>query len=175
MATVIVLVMHGVPPSDFPKEEAREYFRLHGEHDADGARSHVAASHPSEAHRRHEELDRKMRQWPRTAANDPYHAGSVRLAEQLRRACGREVVLAFNELCGPSVDEALDQAAALGAELVIAITPMMTSGGGHSEVDIPEAIGRASARNPQVRLMYAWPFNDDEIAGLLAAQINRFL
>jgi sirohydrochlorin cobaltochelatase len=172
--TVIVLVMHGVPPSDFPKEEAREYFRLHGEHDADGAHSHAESERPSEAHRRYEELDRKMRRWPRTGANDPYHAGSLRLADQLRRATGQEVVLAFNEFCGPNVDEALDQAAALGAENVIAITPMMTSGGGHSEVDIPQAIEAARGRHPRVRFTYAWPFRDDEIAGFLAAQISRF-
>jgi sirohydrochlorin cobaltochelatase len=51
---------------------------------------------------------------------------------------------------------------------------MMTSGGGHSEVDIPEAIGRASARHPQVRFTYAWPFKDDEVAAFLAGQIERF-
>jgi sirohydrochlorin cobaltochelatase len=170
MRTVVVLVMHGVPPSDFPREEAQEFFRLHAEH---GQHQSSTPGHAKD-HARLEELDRKMRRWPRTAENDPYRAGSLRLAAELKAATGREVLLAFNEFCGPSIDEALDQAAALGAEKVIAITPMMTSGGGHSEVDIPEAIGRASARHPQVRFTYAWPFKDDEVAAFLAGQIERF-
>jgi sirohydrochlorin cobaltochelatase len=171
MRTVVVLVMHGVPPSDFPREEAQEFFRLHGEH----SQGHSSAAGHGEDRRRLEELDRKMRQWPRTAENDPYHVGSRRLAEELEAATGPEVLLAFNEFCGPSIDEALDQAVELGAARVIGITPMKTSGGGHSEVDIPHAIDRARSRHPRLRFSYAWPFEDREIAGFLASQISRFL
>jgi sirohydrochlorin cobaltochelatase len=116
-----------------------------------------------------------MRRWPRTPENDPFHAGSHRLAERLRRATGLEVIVAFNEFCGPSVEEALGQAASNGAGRIVAITPMMTPGGEHSEVDIPNAIERARRNHPQVEFAYAWPFDEEEIAGFLAAQVNRFL
>jgi sirohydrochlorin cobaltochelatase len=115
-----------------------------------------------------------MRRWPRTANNDPYHAGSHAMADELRRATGLEVVVAFNEFCAPSVDEALDQAAGGGAEGVIVVTPMMTSGGEHSELDIPRAIERARGRHRDVRFTYAWPFASRDVAGFLAAHIARF-
>ncbi len=84
-------------------------------------------------------------------------------------------MVAFNEFCAPDVDEALGAAASQGAGKVIAITPMMTSGGEHSEVDIPRAIERARKKDPQVEFAYAWPFREDEVATFLAAQIQRFL
>ncbi len=163
MRKVVVLVMHGVPPADFPREEAREYFRLHSE------------SGDEQERRRYEELDGKMRRWPRNADNDPYYVGSHRLADELTRAAGLEVAVAFNEFCGPSVDEALDQAAAGGAGGAIVVTPMMTSGGEHSEADIPQAIERAGTRHPHVRYVYAWPFATQAVAGFLAAHIGPFL
>jgi sirohydrochlorin cobaltochelatase len=175
MKRVIVLVMHGVPPSDFPREETREFFRLQGELGDEHGPTSEAPRPRSEDRRRYRELEGKMRAWPRNAENDPYHAGSQRLAEELRRVAGLEIVVAFNEFCGPSVDEALDQAVALGAEEVVAITPMMTAGGEHSEVEIPQALERAKARAPRVRFTYAWPFEAEEVAGFLAGQISHFV
>jgi len=172
---VVVLVMHGVPPSDFPRDEAGEYFRLHGEFGDEHHAPQSGRDPRSGARRRYAELDEKMRLWPRTPENDPYHSGSLRLAQELRRATGLDVIVAFNEFCGPSVDEALALAASNGAGKVVAITPMMTSGGGHSEVDIPNAVERARREHPQVEFAYAWPFNEEEIAGFLAAQVSRFL
>jgi sirohydrochlorin cobaltochelatase len=175
MKKVVVLVMHGVPPKDFPRSEAGEYFRLHGEFEEDHDGPIAGPDPRADARRRYAELDRKMRQWPRTPENDPFHAGSYRMAERLRHAAGLEVIVAFNEFCGPSIEEALDQAASNGVGKVVAITPMMTPGGGHSEVDIPDAIERARKRHPQVEFAYAWPFDEEEIAGFLAAQVNRFV
>ncbi|HKZ85906.1 MAG TPA: CbiX/SirB N-terminal domain-containing protein [Anaerolineae bacterium] len=122
--------------------------------------------------RRYAELDARMRAWPRTPYNDPFHAGTQELAEHLRRATGLEVIAGFNEFCAPSLDEALDQAAGR-ADSVVVVTPMMTRGGEHSEVDIPAAIERARERNPRLAVRYAWPFETGAVAQFLAAQIAR--
>ncbi len=175
MHSAIVLVMHGAPPNDFPQHETREYFHLRGLLDDDGGRESSDRGELAQLRRRYAELDSKMRDWPRTAENDPYCAGSESLAGELGRATGLEVVLAFNDFCAPSLDDALDKAVSLGGERIIAVTPMMTAGGGHSEVEIPEAIERARRRFPDIKFIYAWPFEVDKVADFLATQINRFI
>jgi sirohydrochlorin cobaltochelatase len=166
--TIIVLAMHGVPPSDFPKHETGELFRLHGQI----AR---ASEHEREAlQRRHDELEEKMRAWPRNGQNDPFFVGSQELADKLSGAAGCEVIVGFNEFCGPSVEEAIEQAVGRGADEVVTITPMMTRGGEHSEQDIASSVSRAQLRHPAVRMVYAWPFLVEDVAGFLAAQVARF-
>jgi len=167
MSTVVVLAMHGVPPGDFPRNEAAEMFSLHArlEHASDDERRRLAA--------RHHELEQKMRAWPRTEANDPYCFASQELARELSVQTGYEVFVGFNEFCGPSLDEALDRAAEAHPDQVLVVTPMMTRGGGHSERDIPGAIARARARYPWLNVRYLWPFPSEEIARFLAAQIAK--
>ena len=169
MKAVIVLVMHGVPPNDFPERETAELFSLQ-------ARAKKVAEPDREAfERRLMELDAKMRDWPRTAKNDPFYVGSQELGTQLSKATGREVIVGFNEFCAPSLDDALSQAIARGAEKVIVVTPMMTRGGEHAEVDIPAAIKVTQARHPDIPIVYAWPFKVSETANFLASQIAGLL
>jgi sirohydrochlorin cobaltochelatase len=208
MKTVIVLGMHGTPPSDFPRDEMAEFFggaHHHDEHDGhdgnDGHGGHEESAAPGthphlhngqdghsarnahpeqEALRRQQqrkrkaELSAKMRAWPRTPANDPFHAGSFELAEYLSQASGHDVVVGFNEFCDPTIEDALDQAVALGADKIVVITPMMTRGGEHSESDIPGAVQRSQARHPGTQMVYAWPFEITSVAQFLAAQVERF-
>ncbi|OGD18494.1 MAG: hypothetical protein A2W03_05080 [Candidatus Aminicenantes bacterium RBG_16_63_16] len=115
-----------------------------------------------------------MRRWPRTGDNDPFHAGSVELADELRRESGLDIILGFNEFCSPSLAEALDRAA-LSASRIIVITPMMTRGGEHSAVDIPEAIRAAREKHSGKEFAYAWPFPTRDIARFLSGQISRFV
>jgi len=166
MKIVTVLAMHGMPPNDFPQPEIAELFGLHVRLE------HAVGPKRASLERRYAALDASVRAWPRTAQNDPFYAGSQELGEQLSRATGREVLVGFNEFCAPSLDEALDQAIARGAERVIVITPMMTRGGEHSEVDIPAAIRRVQERNPGIPILYVWPFEASEVATFLAAQIE---
>jgi sirohydrochlorin cobaltochelatase len=106
MKAIIVLVMHGVPPNDFPERETAELFSLN-------ARVGGAAGVDRETlERRRLELDAKMRAWPRTAQNDPFFAGSQELGAHLSEATGCEVIVGFNEFCAPSLDDALSQARA---------------------------------------------------------------
>jgi sirohydrochlorin cobaltochelatase len=165
MKTIIVLVMHGAPPNNFPEHDAVELFGLQARLKHAIGAERVALEH------RLLELDAKMRTWPRTVQNDPFYAGSQELAAQLSRATGCEVIVGFNEFCAPTLDDALNQAAALGAEKVLVITPMMTRGGEHSEVDIPAAVQTAQARHPEIPIQYVWPFQVSEVASFLAAQI----
>src|SRR4029453_9921317 len=95
MKTVIVLGMHGTPPSDFPRDEMAEFFgggsaHDHGDHDEHdhsahpGPESHAHNGHAThhggpeqdeirrqQRRKRKAELAAKMRAWPRTPANDP--------------------------------------------------------------------------------------------------------
>lgn len=163
---IIVLAMHGAPPKDFPRREAGELFQLHAQLE------HVRGPERAALERRYAELDAKMRAWPRTRENDPFSAGSEDLGAALARASGREVIVGYNEFCAPGLDEVLDQAAAR-AGTVIVVTAMMTRGGEHSEVDIPEAVARARGRHPAVRFEYVWPLEAASVAGFLTEQIHR--
>jgi len=199
MKTVIVLGMHGTPPSDFPRDEMAEFFGGGGGHDhGDGHDGHDHGGHEGqEGHshnghamqqggpeqdeirrqqrrKRKAELAAKMRAWPRTPANDPFHAGSFELADYLSWASGHDVVVGFNEFCDPTIEAALDQAVELGADKIVVITPMMTRGGEHSESDIPSAVQRSQTLHPNVEMVYAWPFEITSVAQFLASQVKRF-
>jgi sirohydrochlorin cobaltochelatase len=165
--TVIVLAMHGVPPTDFPRTELSEFFTLH-------ARFAHAPPGADPARKRYEELASRVCDWPRTDTNDPYHEASLELAHELALVTGHRILVGFNEFCGPTVDEALDRAAATGADRVMVVTPMMTRGGEHSEKDIPAAIARARTRHPGVTFIYVWPILGEDVARFLAEMVARF-
>ena len=167
MKKLILLAMHGAPPRDFPKDKLSEFFGLHFRLEA------MAGPGRAPMEKRLRELDREMRNWPRTAGNDPFYAASMELARLLALKSGKEVVAGFNEFCRPDLDEAFAKAMAGGAEHITVVTPMMTPGGEHAEEDIPAAIKRANGRWPGVRIDYLWPFDQAEVAGFLAAQVRR--
>lgn len=169
MNTRIVLAMHGVPPSDFPRQELGEFFELHGRREASPKSLTPALE------RRYTELEDKMRRWPRTPQNDPYHAASHELARELLRETGVEVIVGFNEFCAPDIDEALGQAAEQGADKIIVLTTMMTRGGEHAEMEIAQAVSRGRQKFPGAEIIYAWPFDTAGIARFLAAHIKSHL
>lgn len=169
MRSLILLAMHGAPPLDYPKQELAEFLGLRARI------AHAFGAQPAPLVHRYQELEGRIRRWPRSARNDPFFAGSQELAVHLRRASGRKVVLGFNEFCSPSLDEALDQAAGQGAEKIIVVTPMMTRGGEHSEQDIPEALERARKRHPNEKIIYVWPFPAQNIAEFLNSQILKHI
>lgn len=165
---VIVLAMHGTPPKDFPKNDRKTLFDLravikHGERPE------------KEIMEQHDLLDLKMRQWPRTKENDPFHFGSMSLGDDLSSQSGCPVIVGFNEFCAPDLDQAISEAVGLAGEKVVVTTPMMTRGGGHSKGDIPEAISRVQNLYPSAEILYAWPFPVSEIAAFLSSQIQSFL
>ncbi len=168
MKTIVLLAMHGSPPLDFPRLQLQEFLALHTRF------GHMGDLAGEVLKQRHDELETKIRDWPRTAANDPYHAGSLEIAEKLGKASGHTVIVGFNEFCAPSLDDAFDRAAKQGAKKIIVVTPMMTRGGEHSEKDIPACVARAKDRHPGIQISYAWPFSAEDVAGFLANQLKRF-
>ncbi|MFW9795044.1 MAG: sirohydrochlorin chelatase [Candidatus Thorarchaeota archaeon] len=163
----IVLAMHGAPPKDYPHSELLEFFKLH-----------MALEHGSEfpqaMHKKHDEMEWRIRTWPRNSENDPFWDASHRLSEELSKVTGKKVFLGFNEFCRPSVVEALEEAVSSGVCEIFVITPMMTPGGEHSEVDIPQLIKQARIRHPDVSFKYAWPFELASVANFLAEQLSNY-
>lgn len=71
------------------------------------------------------------------------------LAEALRRHTQADVRVAFLELQPPDLPEALEQAAAAGAES-IRLAPVFWAGAGHIESDLPALLEAFRRRQPQV-------------------------
>jgi sirohydrochlorin cobaltochelatase len=73
--------------------------------------------------------------------NDPYAHSLQTLASELSIIGGYEkVVVAFNEFCRPTVEEALVEVCNSDVDVVVVVTTMTTKGGEHSEKDIPELL-----------------------------------
>jgi sirohydrochlorin cobaltochelatase len=194
MKKVIVLVMHGMPPRDFPKAEMGEYFRsydpfhhvssqgsgghAHGGHGGDHGHGHAHGApngHSQQGPSRFQELDEKMKRWPRSPENDVFFGSAYKLAKQIEETSGCPVVVGFNEFCAPDLTEAISVAATHKPETIVVITPMMTPGGIHSEVDIPNTIKNAKSQYPNIAFEYVWPFNMANVARFLHEQIEERL
>jgi len=164
MKTLILLVGHGSAPTDFPKDKLQRLKRLEAERMAGGGGSLGA----EEA-----ELDDLVRRWPRTPRTDPYKFGlealGRRLSERLR---GAAVICAYNEFCGPSIEEAVESAAAQRFERVRLVTTMFTRGGVHSECEIPYAVQQLRKKFPTLQIGYAWPFDEELVADFMARQLE---
>jgi len=160
----VILVGHGGIACDTPQELVAELKRL------EGARKRQGESQMSD---REAELDREVRNWPRTAQTDPYQAGLEAVAQRLRPRLGeRRLVVAYNEFCSPSVDEAIDSLVTEGAKRITLLTTMFTRGGSHAEIEIPAIVEAASRRHPCVTIVYRWPFDLDNIADFLASHLR---
>ena len=104
MSIAVVLVMHGVPPRDFPRAEMMELFGLHHR------QVHASESEREALQKRHDQLKEKMRKWPRTSDNDPFYAASIEMAQKLEEILGEKVLVGFNEFCAPKIEEAIGEA-----------------------------------------------------------------
>jgi sirohydrochlorin cobaltochelatase len=166
---VIVLAMHGVPANDTPPDKVGEYHKLHG-------MMETAPPHVVEGIKYHyEELNDLVRNWPRTPENDPYYFGTKKIADAISEQTGAKVVMAFNEFCAPDLPTAFANVVNEGATNVIVITAMLTPGGNHAEIDIPEAVEVAEKTHPGVSFTYTWPFQINAIADVLVDQIGTFV
>ena len=162
----VVLIGHGGTASDIPRPLIAELKRLEGERQA---RREPRMS-PREA-----ELDRQVRAWPRTPETDPYKSGVEEIARALGpKLGGRKLVAAYNEFCGPSVEDAIESLVKEGFGRITLISTMFTRGGVHAEHEIPELVLRARRAHPGVVVEYAWPFDAGRIADFLAGQLTAF-
>jgi sirohydrochlorin cobaltochelatase len=151
-------------PTDFNREHISELKSL------EQKREHEGREQMCE---REAELDRLVRDWPRTEDSDPYKTGLEAVGRALApRLAGRRLELAYNEFCAPSPDEVIDRLVADGTDKISLLTTMFTRGGSHSEVEIPALVERARQRHPGVRIDYSWPYDLELVADLLAGQLE---
>jgi sirohydrochlorin cobaltochelatase len=168
MKTMIVLAMHGMPPSDFPKKELAEFFRLNSLVEQPGNSAN------QDIRNQFSILENKLKNWPRNKENDPFQYSSLELAAKLQEISGYEVLVGYNEFCSPDLNETLLQAARENAGKIIIITTMMTGGGKHSERDIPRIIKEFNGLHPEIEVIFAWPFKTEQIAQFLSEHIAQF-
>jgi sirohydrochlorin cobaltochelatase len=161
----VVLIGHGGTASDTPKPIVGELKRLEAERQA---RRETKMS-PREA-----ELDKQVREWPRTPETDPYKTGVELIAAALApKLGGRKLVTAYNEFCAPSVEDAIEGLVKDGYTRIALVSTMFTRGGVHAEFEIPALVEAERKKYPGVTVEYAWPFEPDFIAGFLAGQLSR--
>ena len=164
MVRALLFVGHGGVPTDFPRNDLTQLKRLEGERRRTGA-----PLSPEES-----ALDAKIRTWPRNAATDPYLAGFEALATALRTRVPYPVFTAYNEFCGPTIEQAVDRAHQAGVTELVVLTTMLTPGGSHAAIEIPEVLAECRARFPEMTITYAWPFEPDTIASFLAAHVAGY-
>lgn len=163
--TAVLLVGHGGWPSDCPEELAGKLKRFESKRRKEN-------SPPSEEEI---ELDSIVRAWPRTPETDPYKYGLELLASRLaERLNFYSMGLAYNEFCDPPIHKAANRLVQEGANTIIIISTMFTPGGSHSEKEIPEEMDHLKQKYPDVEFIYAWPFDMDCVAGMLADHVSNF-
>jgi sirohydrochlorin cobaltochelatase len=161
----VILVGHGGLPADCPQDIISRLKRL----EMDRRRRGAPASDEEM------ELDRKVRDWPRTPESDPYKVGLEKLVSHLASKMPEaKVVAAYNEFCAPSIEEAADNLVASGIKSISLISSMFTPGGSHSDKEIPEEVEELRKKYPDVEFQYAWPFDLNNIAELMAGHLKNF-
>ncbi len=165
MPRAVVLVGHGGVPRDCPHELVRRLKQLE-------AQRRAAGTPMSDEER---ELDQKIRRWPRTPKNDPYKVGLEALAAQLRPLLKRDkLAVAFNEFCAPTLEEAAEELIKEGIWDITVISSMFTAGGSHAEIEIPETVAKLQRSHPNATIRYAWPFDQQLVATMLATHLRQF-
>jgi len=161
----IILVGHGGIPKDYPGDLVTKLKRLEAQR--------RAAGQPMSAEEL--ELDTKIRTWPRTAESDPYQAGLEALGAQMKPMVnGALFALAYNEFCGPTLQQAVENLIKQGAQSITVVSTMFTPGGSHSEYEIPEELEELRHKHPKVILQYAWPYNLSQVSKMLMEHIDQF-
>jgi sirohydrochlorin cobaltochelatase len=161
----VLLIGHGSAATDTPRALVAELKRLEAERKA---RRETAMGV------REAELDKQVREWPRTPENDAYKAGVEEIAAALApKLGGRRLATAYNEFCAPSVEDALEGLVSEGFTRVTLISTMYTRGGLHAECEIPAIVADARKKHPGVAFEYAWPYPAEAIAAFLRSQLDR--
>lgn len=161
----IVLVGHGGIPKDYPADLVSKLKRLEAQR--------RAAGQPMSAEEL--ELDTKIRTWPRSPETDPYQGGLEALGAQMKPMVnGALFSLAYNEFCGPTLAEAVEDLITQGAQSITIVSTMFTPGGSHSEYEIPRELEELREQHLDVTLHYAWPYNLTQVSKMLVEHINQF-
>jgi sirohydrochlorin cobaltochelatase len=161
----VVLVGHGGPATDIPREKIEKLKRLEGLR----RKQRLPKMGYEEA-----QLDAEVRRWPRTPKTDPYKYGLEDIVKRLReRMPDAEVVAAYNEFCAPSIDDAVASLVHRGCRDITLVTTMVTRGGSHSECEIPFEVGLLQKRFPEADIRYAWPFDEAMFADFIVRHLEE--
>jgi len=158
----IVLIGHGGVPTDFPRDNFNQLMSLHKNRKLDQPPSQTEI-----------ELEKTLREWPRSPENDPYKTGLEELADQLRTQVGDQILAtAYNEFCQPTIAQAVEGLIKNGVTNIVLLTTMITPGGSHAEKEIPVEVKKLKAKHSKIEIKYAWPFDMSKVAKMLKAQIE---
>ena len=161
----VILIGHGGLPSDIPKELVEDFMKVH--------KQRVRMKTPITS--KEKDLESIIRNWERTPESDPYKYGLEKLAAHLTPRLEDYILkTAYNEFCFPSIEQAADQLADENVTEVILITTMITPGGSHSEMEIPEEVDALRLKYPNMNFQYAWPYDLDIFSNLLSDHIINF-
>lgn len=161
----ILLVGHGGIPKGYPQDLITKLKRLEAQRKATGG-----PMSPEEL-----ELDTKVRTWPRTPQTDPYQAGLEALGAAMKPLLNGSLFgLAYNEFCGPTLAEGVEELIRQGAQSITVVSTMFTPGGSHSESEIPEELEELRKKHPGVTLTYAWPYDLAQVSKMLMEHIRQF-
>lgn len=158
----VILIGHGSVPKDFPTEKVGRLRTL----EAVRQRSGGAISDEEQS------LDHEIRNWPRTPESEPFLFGLLAIADGVRNKIGEtRLEVAFNEFCGPSIEEAASKLIEEGFDEIVLLSTMITRGGIHSEFEIPEIIAALRQQYPQIIFNYRWPYDVEQVGNFFAAQL----
>jgi sirohydrochlorin cobaltochelatase len=163
-AWALLLVGHGAPPRGYSGEKVRRLKTLEAHRRRKGNQKAMSDEERI--------LDAEIRAWPRTAETDPYQAGIERLATELRTQGATHLHVAYNEFCGPSVEDAIALMYAAGHRRIRVLPTMFTPGGVHSEEEIPEILVEARVQYPDLKLDYVWPFDLSRLASMMLGEAH---
>ena len=161
----VILIGHGGLPSDIPKQVVEDFMKVH--------KQRIRMKTPITSQEKN--LESIIRNWERTPESDPYKSGLEKLAAHLAPKLEDYILkTAYNEFCFPSIEQAADQLAEENVTEVILITTMITPGGSHSEIEIPEEVDALRLKYPNINFQYAWPYDLDIFSNLLSEHIINF-
>lgn len=163
----IVLAMHGSPPIDFPGDEMAFFYGIHLQVE------HDPYCIDAETKKRADDIEHKMKNWPRTAENDPYYTSGIEIGKNIEKVTGVKTFVGFNKFCIPTIQDALLDALKLNPKKIYVTTTMVTPGGGHQEKDIPEAIDEIAQKYPDVEITYVWPYEIADVAKFIGNHIMK--
>lgn len=159
----VILIGHGGVPKDFPVAKVGRLRML------ESARQSAGVPPCNEER----ELDREIRNWPRTPESEPFLYGMRAIADGVTKKIGAtRLEIAFNEFCAPSIEESAASLIGEGFTTIILLSTMITRGGIHSEIEIPEIIAALRKQYPGITFEYRWPLDADEIGSFFANQLR---
>ena len=165
LTKALILVGHGGLPSDIPSEIVEKFMRIHkGRIKSGGSITDQEI-----------ELDNTIRRWNRIAETDPYKFGLESLASSMKPFLPEHILqTAYNEFCFPTIDEAVGVLVEKNVSNISLVTTMITRGGSHSEIEIPEEIKALQLKYKETVIQYAWPFDINAFALFLSTHVKTF-